>query len=254
MQQEIFSDDSFIESEVEKDFENDIDINELSKHLGSTKLGDKEPNEMEVEDMEFEIVENVPKKNNYILSKKSWWMLEEWKKVSKYNKIVEGTNILPIKTPMMRKKWLVNTKPEDQFDMIALIKELNANGNGKKVGLVIDLSETDSGYYNWDTLWEKNEELLEKIEYKKLKFGLEEIPTRTMLNKAYDILNKNLFKDQIVIIHCTRGVNKTGHAVAYFMCKRLGMKPAEAIKKFEDARGHPIEKKAIIDDLIDRFD
>jgi len=32
------------------------------------------------------------------------------------------------------------------------------------------------------------------------------------------------------------------------------MKPAEAIKKFEEARGHPIEKKAIIEDLKDRFD
>jgi len=92
------------------------------------------------------------------------------------------------------------------------------------------------------------------IDYRVVKVGDEEVLAKGALNKVYDVFNKNMFKDNIVLIHGTRGINKTGHAVCYYLCKRLELKPSEAIKRFEEARRYPIDKKAVIEDLLDKFD
>ena len=206
---------------------------------------------MEVDDMDFEVVEDKQKKLCSI-SKRRANLLEEWRKVTKYGKVIEGTNILPIKTPMSRKRWTDHTPQEDQFKLIPLIQEINKTG--KTVAAIVDLNRNDSGYYNFDWAQWRNKDILGRIEYRKIKIGTKEIGNKAQLNKVYDILNKNVFKkDQVVLVHCTRGINRTGHAVCYFLCKRFELTPEEAIKRFNEARGYPIDKKDILDDLFDRF-
>jgi len=206
---------------------------------------------MEVDDMDFEVIEDTQKKLCPI-SKRRANLLEEWRKVTKYGKLIEGTNILPAKTPMARRRWTDHTPREDQFRVVQMIEELKKEG--KNVAAVVDLNRNDSGYYSWDYNQWRNKELLGKIDYRKIKIGTKEIGNKTQLNKVYDVLNKNAFKkDQIVVVHCTRGINRTGHAVCYFLCKRFELTPEEAIRRFNEARGYPIDKKDIIEDLYDRF-
>ena len=157
-----------------------------------------------------------------------------------------------MKTPMSRKRWTNYTEKKDQFHLLDLIQELNEKG--KSVAAVIDLNFSDGGYYDWNYLEKKNKELLKNIDYKKIKIDSKEIPSKATLNKVYDVLNKNVFKkDNVVLVHCTKGINRTGHAICYFLCKRFEMKPDVAIKRFEEARGYPFSNKAVIDDLEDRF-
>lgn len=249
-------DDSFhgSENDSQNDLEDDYEVQQITEGLQKANLHEQGPKTMEVEDMEFEVLDDPKKaKRSWILSQRSKDFLEEWKKVTKFGKIIEGTNILPIKTPMMRRKWLENSKREDQFDLIELIRTLQAND--KKVAAIIDINGSDNRYYNWEYLCKHNKELLKNVEYKKIKFRYDEVSNKTTLNKVYDVINKNQFKkDNIVIIHCTRGINRTGHAVCYFMCKRLEMKPDEAIRRFQEARGYPIQSKSVLEDIHDRFD
>lgn len=252
--------DSF--DEQENGSLNEIDdeyvICEISSGLDKTHISEKgsqnaKSGKVDIDDMDFEVVDDQKEaKKSWVLKPKSQSLLDEWKKVSKFNKVVEGTNIMPTKTFMTRRKWTNHTSEEEQFKLIEFIKEFKSENN-KKIGAIIDINASDSGYYNWDYLYRRNKDLLKGIDYRKVKFRYDEVSNKATLNKVYDVLNKNLFKDHIVIIHCTRGINRTGHALCYFLCKRLEMTPTEAIKKFEEARGYSIQSKKVLEDLFDRF-
>jgi len=248
----------FQKSNKEATTELDSDYDSEYEHIefpakDFTEIEDANPLKpiMEVDDMDFEVIDETQKKACNI-SKRRANLLEEWRKVTKYGKFIEGTNILPMKTPMTRRRWTDHTPQEDQFKVVQMIEQLKKEG--KEVAAIIDLNRNDSGYYNWDWTQWRNKALLGKIEYRKIKIGTKEIGNKAQLNKVYDVLNKNAFKkDQIILVHCTRGINRTGHAVCYFLCKRFELTPQEAIRRFNEARGYPIDKKDIIEDLYDRF-
>jgi len=87
----------------------------------------------------------------------------------------------------------------------------------------VDLSNSEN-YYNWEIAKKKKKDLLKQIEYRKVKLKFGEIPSKNDMNKVYDVLNKNAFKEHYVIIHCTHGNSRTGYTVAYYLCKRFQLK------------------------------
>mmetsp|Transcript_29876 Transcript_29876/g.27356 ORF Transcript_29876/g.27356 Transcript_29876/m.27356 type:complete len:212 (+) Transcript_29876:227-862(+) len=202
--------------------------------------------------MDFEVIDDV-KKKFYSLSEKAKKHLENWKKAPKYGKVIEGTNILPMKTPLMRKKWTDNLDEADQFRLEDLIR--NFEHDGKKIGVVMDLNFSNNSYYSWRITYKKNKALLSGVEYRKIKFGtFDDLPDKSSINKAYDVLNKNFFKNTIIAVHCTRGVSRTGYAIIYFLCHRMKWKLGDALKKFEEARGCPLKYKPFLEDLKDKFE
>ena len=50
-------------------------------------------------------------------------------------------------------------------------------------------------------------------------------------------------------IHCTHGVNRTGYIAVSCMVEMRKMGVEEAIKEFEDKRGHIIDKDYLRNDL-----
>lgn len=64
-----------------------------------------------IDELDFEVVEEPT--SAWKLSDKANKYLNDWKNVTRYGKVIEGTNILPMKTPLMRKKWTSNLKEED---------------------------------------------------------------------------------------------------------------------------------------------
>lgn len=202
-----------------------------------------------IDDLDFEVVDGEKKRK---LSKKAQYHLDFWKTISKYGTVIKGTNILPMKTPLMKKKWTDNLQPDQQFNIVEFIRDYEFEG--KKIGVVVDLNFSDGGYYTWEICRRKNKELFANKEYFKIKIEYGNVPTKKMCNRVYDILNKNLFKNHIVAVHCTYGVSRTGYLVCDFLCKRLEMKPSEAVKAFSDARGYNFCKKVLIEDLFDKYD
>lgn len=76
------------------------------------------------------------------------------------------------------------------------------------------------------------------------------IPRKSDLNKLYDIINKNSTKkDFYTLIHCFNGLNRTGYLICFYLCKRLGLKSAEAIQRFEEARNMKMYRENLVRDL-----
>lgn len=105
-----------------------------------------------IDELDFEVVEEPT--SAWKLSDKANKYLNDWKNVTRYGKVIEGTNILPMKTPLMRKKWTSNLKEEDQFRLEDLIRDFRHDN--KKIGVVIDLNYSNKSYYNWKTTYKKN--------------------------------------------------------------------------------------------------
>jgi len=49
--------------------------------------------------------------------------LKIWKGYPKFGEVIEGTNIIPTKTFLMKPKWKALLKPEEQFDLYDFIEE-----------------------------------------------------------------------------------------------------------------------------------
>ena len=150
----------------------------------------------------------------------------------------------------MNSKWNKNLAADDKFTILSLINELKPMN--KKIGLIIDISYSDN-YYNFDRTKSENS-ILQDIEYKKIKVRFNEIPHKSEMNKIYDLINKNIYKDHLIVIHCTYGVNRTGYAICYFLCKKFQISVKDAIERFEKARGHKIMSPNYIEDLYERFE
>ena len=123
---------------------------------------------------------------------------------------------------------------------------------GKKVGAIVDM--TSSEHYNWDDLVSNHEQLLGKIEYRKVKIQEGSVPRKKEIEKVFDVLNRHAFQDHSVILHCTYGGDLTGYATSYFLCKKYSMKSEDAIRRFEDAQSSTFANKELMDELKDNFD
>ncbi|XP_068633990.1 RNA/RNP complex-1-interacting phosphatase isoform X2 [Battus philenor] len=74
-------------------------------------------------------------------------------------------------------------------------------------------------------------------------------------NKVIEFMNAvDRFLEQndksLIGVHCTHGLNRTGYMVCRYMRDRLGVPAAEAIRRFELARGYQIERENYIADLL----
>jgi protein-tyrosine phosphatase len=45
-------------------------------------------------------------------------------------------------------------------------------------------------------------------------------------------MHENLKENEYIGIHCTHGINRTGYAIIYYLCKIIGMRVKEAIDTF----------------------
>ncbi|VDD81959.1 unnamed protein product [Mesocestoides corti] len=63
------------------------------------------------------------------------------------------------------------------------------------------------------------------------------------------LTKSNVFADDMIAIHCTHGVNRTGYLICRYLIDVLGWSANEAISEFELARGYPIERDNYLEDL-----
>lgn len=56
-----------------------------------------------------------------------------------------------------------------------------------------------------------------------------------------------------VLVHCVHGSNRTGFALSFFLAKKFGFPVGDAIRIFEAARGEPIKRSAVKDNLKENY-
>ncbi|XP_041440764.1 dual specificity phosphatase 11 L homeolog isoform X2 [Xenopus laevis] len=168
---------------------------------------------------------------------------DRWTDYTPLGKRIPGTRFIAFKVPL---KKIFNSKIESwqRFSSADLIRDVQAQK--EELGLIIDLTCT-TRYYS-------PEELPESLHYAKIFTVGHEVPSDETIFQFKCIINRflkeNSNNDKLIGVHCTHGLNRTGYLVCRYLIDVLGMVPSDAIEKFNQSRGHCIERKNYLDDLM----
>ncbi|KAJ9694894.1 hypothetical protein PVL29_010392 [Vitis rotundifolia] len=118
---------------------------------------------------------------------------------------------------------------------------------GRKLGLVIDLTNTTRYYPSSD--WEREGIKHIKIACK----GRDSVPDNAAVNSfVYEVsqfLSRQKQTKKYILVHCTHGHNRTGYMIVHYLMRSQSMSVTQAIKIFADARPPGIYKHDYIDGL-----
>ncbi|KAK7390624.1 hypothetical protein VNO78_25950 [Psophocarpus tetragonolobus] len=118
---------------------------------------------------------------------------------------------------------------------------------GRKLGLVIDLTNT-SRYYPVTDLKK------ECIKHVKIQCrGRDSVPDNLSVNQfvyeATQFLSRQKHSKKYILVHCTHGHNRTGYMIIHYLMRGMSMSVTQAIKIFSEARPPGIYKPDYIDAL-----
>ncbi|XP_027334116.1 mRNA-capping enzyme-like isoform X2 [Abrus precatorius] len=118
---------------------------------------------------------------------------------------------------------------------------------GRKLGLVIDLTNT-SRYYPVSDLKK------EGIKHVKIQCrGRDSVPDNLSVNQfVYEVtqfLSRQKHSKKYILVHCTHGHNRTGYMIIHYLMRAMSMSVTQAIKIFSEARPPGIYKPDYIDAL-----
>ncbi|GMT14172.1 hypothetical protein PFISCL1PPCAC_5469, partial [Pristionchus fissidentatus] len=178
----------------------------------------------------------------------------EWANYSKCGEVVPTTPFLPFKTPFAEERFV--TRPElKEHTIMSLIQDLSSKGI--RLTTVIDLTLP----FFYET------ELLEAfgIRYEKIRIDNQE-PRWHHVKKFLEICDdfaaqqfkrkkewderqkeraekgepEEYYMYEVIGVHCTRGVNRTGYMICRAMIERMNYTAENAVRLFNQARGHPM--------------
>jgi len=118
---------------------------------------------------------------------------------------------------------------------------------GLKIGLILDLNRSTS-YYNFEKI-QKSYEQLASTTYKKFKLENGAVPSEEAIKEICELFRQAYERDEVIIVHCYNGINRTGYLICEFLCSFLGMNAETAISKFETARKYKIEHECMVNQL-----
>ncbi|KAM4096946.1 hypothetical protein ACJW30_08G143900 [Castanea mollissima] len=138
---------------------------------------------------------------------------------------------------------------EKRFSFKQLIQKQRVLG--RKIGLVVDLTNTTRYYPVWDL---KNEGIKHvKIQCK----GRDAVPDNVSVNKFVHEVSQFISRQRSidkyhVVVHCTHGHNRTGYMIVHYIMRSLfpaSVSVTQAINVFAEARPPGIYKSEYIDAL-----
>ena len=154
----------------------------------------------------------------------------------------------PTKVFLMDKKWdpyLANEEKYSIFDLLQYLEKYPM-----KIGAIIDLNRS-LDYYNFTEIQNQNVKLSD-IKY--IKFNMEtDVPPDNLIDQIYDTLKEFHIKNEVVIIHCFNGLNRTGFVIVDFLCRYFNYSLEKSLNLFEIARGHVIENEKLRKALVEKF-
>ncbi|XP_077330592.1 RNA/RNP complex-1-interacting phosphatase-like isoform X2 [Lithobates pipiens] len=169
---------------------------------------------------------------------------ERWTEYSAVGRRIPGTRFITFKVPL-QKVFDNKLTPLQRFSPSSLISEIEKQN--EELGLVVDLTCTKR-YYT-------PQEFPASVKYAKIFTAGQQVPSDDVIHEFTSIvkrfLSENTENDKLVGVHCTHGLNRTGYLVCRYMIDVLGVVPSEAIDRFNKSRGHCIERKNYLDDLLE---
>ncbi|CAN6973143.1 unnamed protein product [Brassica oleracea var. botrytis] len=153
--------------------------------------------------------------------------------------------IIPSKVPLSE-SYNEHVPPGKRYSFKQVIR--NQRISGRKLGLVIDLTNTTRYYSTLD---------LKKDGIKHVKIacrGRDAVPdnvsVNSFVNEAIQFIVNQKHPKKYILVHCTHGHNRTGFMIVHYLMRSMPtMNVTQALKMFSDARPPGIYKPDYIDAL-----
>ncbi|XP_076160419.1 uncharacterized protein LOC143143250 [Ptiloglossa arizonensis] len=163
---------------------------------------------------------------------------EKWLEYKPFGKVINGTKILPFKVPL---KEIVcnNLEPDKRFTTSMLVQAF------PHVKYIVDL--TNTGRY-----YDEKEFTSYGVQYKKIMVPGREVPSMNLVEKFFKLMDdftSACGEEDIVGVHCTHGINRTGYFICRYLVQQLGWDLEDCLKAFTEARGYPIEREMYLNAL-----
>nr|AFN21248.1 PTP [Bombyx mori nucleopolyhedrovirus] len=162
-----------------------------------------------------------------------------WHNYLQCGQVIKDSNLICFKTPLQPELFAYVTSEEDVWTTEQIVKQ------NPSIGAIIDLTNT-SKYYDGVHF------LRAGLLYKKIQVPGQTLPSESIVQEFIDTVEEFTEKcpGMLVGVHCTHGINRTGYMVCRYLTHTLGIEPQEAINRFEEARGHKIERQNYVQDLL----
>ncbi|KAM9340644.1 RNA/RNP complex-1-interacting phosphatase-like [Symphorus nematophorus] len=174
--------------------------------------------------------------------KKSRGVPDRWLDYSPVGQRVPGTRFVAFKVPL-KPSLNCRVPDSDSFSIWDLLDHLQSQD--LDLGLIIDLTFTDR-YYDL-------RDVPESVSYIKIQTKGHHVPSdATVLRFTRAVrhfLSENRDNEQLIGIHCTHGLNRTGYLVCRYLIDVDGLEAAAAVDLFNSSRGHRIERGNYLRDL-----
>ena len=189
------------------------------------------------------IMSKYDRYNRYGKKYNKYQIPEGWLDYSKMGEIIENSNIIAMRVPL--KAEFSELEEREKFSVQNAIDMVEQKD--RQVGMVINLCFTDKYYDVMD--FKSKGAPVEKIM----------VPGQTVPEEKYirmfcdaivEFERNNKDSNKIVLVHCTHGLNRTGFLICSYLIRVKGITPAEAVKSFEEARGHKIKRQYYVDALL----
>ncbi|XP_043267943.1 RNA/RNP complex-1-interacting phosphatase isoform X2 [Venturia canescens] len=164
---------------------------------------------------------------------------DRWLAYEPYGTVIGDTNILAIKVPL-KETISRQLPPQKQFTPAKLM------ANFPKLKFLVDLTNTNR-YYNAKEFQEAG------IKYIKIMVPGQQVPSLECVKRFCAVMhqfNSEAKSGELIGVHCTHGINRTGYLICRYLVQQLGWEPQKSLKAFEKARGYPIERAAYVTNLM----
>uniref|UniRef100_A0A0N5AI49 TYR_PHOSPHATASE_2 domain-containing protein n=1 Tax=Syphacia muris TaxID=451379 RepID=A0A0N5AI49_9BILA len=155
--------------------------------------------------------------------------LLRWLKYHPIAKIVKGTRFIPFKTPL-RQEYFDRLNKSFGNDCLFKVETLiqYVESLGKTLGLVIDLTATNR-YYD-PQLYDSYNIKYVKLACKGHYVDKDTNAANRFINIVSRFLHDNADNDNLIGVHCTHGINRTGFLICKYLIEVCGISPHDAIK------------------------
>ncbi|KAL0129968.1 hypothetical protein PUN28_001913 [Cardiocondyla obscurior] len=156
---------------------------------------------------------------------------ERWLEYKPYGSVIHSTRILPFKVPL-KDAIAKNLEPEERFTPPQLLQDF------PHLKYIVDLTNT-SRYYD------KKEFTSAGVKYEKVAIPGRKIPSMDIIKKFFKVMDDFMSacgEGELIGVHCTHGVNRTGYLICRYLIQQLDWEIQDSLKAFGDARGYSIER------------
>ena len=175
---------------------------------------------------------------------------DRWADYTNFKGVIKECHILPCKTPLKLDLFLYGTSNgilrNDQSLTPDNLCQMVGEYLQSSVEFVIDFTNT-SRYYDCRDFENRG------IKYIKIECVGKQIPSRdvyTRFHNAMDTCLQLITPQGVIAVHCTHGINRSGFLVCNYLINKYEYSAEEAVRVFNEARGHNIERTEYIDQLI----